>query len=143
MRIFSFLMIGAVLGGLVACKNADPHRWSEALVGRASQELHLSATQQESLRTLVAQVTKEADQRWQAQSDFRQNLVELGQAPSLDKSALKSLLQTHRQALANEMDHPSDEVLDQAVAFFNSLKPEQKNQVLAWLQKKTWWGGER
>ena len=135
-----------VLGGLTACGHAGMHgNWNaseadagkmrERMLDRAGKELNLDAAQKQRLATLA---DKLRDQRiaLMGNTDPRADFQGLLAGSTLDRGKAQALVEAKTAAIQAK----SPEVIAAAGDFFDSLRPDQQQQVRDFLAKRRGWG---
>jgi Spy/CpxP family protein refolding chaperone len=135
-----------VLGGMAACSHggtrgdwnangADASKMRERILERAGKELHLDDTQKQRLAVLA---DKLRDQRVAliGTSDPRADFQALMAGSKFDRANAQALVESKTAALRAK----SPEVIAAAGDFFDSLHPDQQQQVRDFLSKRRGWG---
>jgi periplasmic protein CpxP/Spy len=140
-----------LLGGLTACghggmrggwnqSDADAGKMRERMLERASKELQLDAAQKQRLATLA---DKLRDQRVALMATPnpgtptpRAQFQALLAGPAFDRTGAQALVESKVAAIQTK----SPEVIAAAGDFFDSLRPDQQQQVRDFLARRGGWG---
>lgn len=138
--LFGLAAVGITLGGLAACGHGG-HRgpMSEAqitemrgrIVERASSELKLDAVQKQHLQVLADQVQAQRRALTGEGANPRAEWQALIAGPRFDVARAQSLINDKTEAVRNQ----SPAVIAAAASFYDSLRPEQQQQVRDFLQR--------
>jgi len=137
-----FSAFGTVLlvGGLTACgghhggwtgKSADSAQMRERVLERAGKELKLDDAQKQRLATLAAKLGEQRTALMGA-TDPRADLQALLAGPRFDRGNAQAMLDAKTAAVRGK----GPEVIAAAADFFDSLNPEQQQQVREFLAKR-------
>lgn len=130
-----------LVGGLTACgghrggwnnmSEADSTQMRERVLERAGKELKLDDTQKQRLAALA---DKLRDQRTalMGTTDPRADIQALVAGPKFDRANAQALVESKTAAVRIK----SPEVITAAADFFDSLKPEQQQQVREFMNKR-------
>jgi Spy/CpxP family protein refolding chaperone len=143
-----FGAFGAIvlLGGLTACghggmhgnwnqSDADAGKMRERMLERAGKELQLDDAQKQRLATLADKLHEQRAALVGTQ-DPRTQFQALLAGPTFDRSAAQALVQSKTAALQSG----SPAVIAAAGDFFDSLRPDQQQQVRDFLARRSGWG---
>lgn len=144
--LFGIFGASIVLGGLSACghrgpqgdwstSDADAAKWRERILDRAGRELQLDAAQKQRLAVL-AEKLREQRQALVGSTDPRRDFQALLAGASFDRAHAQALVEAKTTALREK----SPEVIAAAGDFFDSLRPEQQQQVRDFLARRRGWG---
>jgi len=137
-----------LVGGLSACgghhggwntmTEADGTKMRERMLERAGKELNLDDAQKQRLATLA---DKLRDQRaaLMGTTDPRAEMQALVAGPKFDRTNAQALIEAKTAAVRTK----SPEVVTAAADFFDSLKPEQQQQVREFMSKRRGGWGHR
>ena len=139
-------VLGAALliGGLTACGghrgwsgmgSADSAEMRERMLARAGNELKLDDAQKQRLAVL-ADTLRDSRSAVMGASDPRADVQALVAGPKFDRNGAQALVEAKTAAVRGK----SPEVITAAADFFDSLKPEQQQQVRELLNKRRGWG---
>ena len=138
-----------VLGGLSACGHAgmpgdwnanaaDTSKMRDRMLERAGKELNLDATQKQRLATLADKL-HEQRVALMGSTDPRADFQALLAGPTLDRGKAQALVEAKTTAIQRK----SPEVIAAAGDFFDSLRPDQQQQVRDFLAKRRGGWGHR
>ena len=134
-----------LVGGLTACgghhggwnnmTEADGTKVRERMLERAGKELNLDNAQKQRLATLA---DKLRDQRTalMGTTDPRAQMQALVAGPTFDRANAQALVEAKTAAVRAK----SPELIAAAADFFDSLKPEQQQQVREFMNKRRGYG---
>ena len=132
-----------ILGGLTACghagmrggdwnaSSADATKMRERMLERAGKELNLDAAQKQRLATL-ADTLRDQRVALMGSTDPRADFQALLAGPTLDRGKAQTLVDTKTAAIQAK----SPAVIAAAGDFFDSLRPDQQQQVRDFLAKR-------
>jgi Spy/CpxP family protein refolding chaperone len=146
-RILAAVFGTAVLvGGLTACgghhggwgrmNDADATQMRERMIERAGKELKLDDAQKQRLAVLADKL-RESRVAVMGATDPRADMLALVAGPKFDRANAQALVEAKTTAVRAR----SPEVIAAAADFFDSLKPEQQQQVREFMSKRR--GGHR
>ncbi len=136
-------VFGAALlvGGLAACgthrggwnnmSEADSTQMREHLLERAGKELRLDDAQKQKLATLADKL-RDSRVAVMGATDPRADIQALVAGPTFDRTHAQALVETRIAAVRTK----SPEVITAAADFFDSLRPEQQQQVRDFMNKR-------
>lgn len=134
------------LGGLTACghggrhggwamNDADAAQMRERVIERAGTTLHLDDAQKQKLGVLADKL-REQRNAFVGGTDPRADLKALVAGPKFDRANAQAMVEAKTAAVRGK----SPEVITAAADFFDSLKPEQQQQVREFMDKRRGWG---
>jgi periplasmic protein CpxP/Spy len=140
-RSFAAVFGTAVLIGLTACgghrggwnnmSEADSAQMRERVLERAGKELKLDDAQKQRLAVLADKL-RDSRSAVMGTTDPRTEINALVAGPKFDRSSAQALIEAKAAAVRAK----SPEVITAAADFFDSLKPEQQQQVRDFMNKK-------
>lgn len=140
-RSFVAVFGTAVLIGLTACGGhrggwsnmsaADSAQMRERVLERAGKELKLDDTQKQRLAVLADKL-RDSRSAVMGATDPRADMQALVAGPKFDRSGAQALVEAKTAAVRSK----SPEVITAAADFFDSLKPEQQQQVREFMNKR-------
>ena len=136
-----------LVGGLAACgghhgggwgrmSDADSTQMRERVLERAGKELKLDDAQKQRLAVLADKL-RDSRTAVMGATDPRADMLALVAGPKFDRGNAQALV----EAKATAVRAKSPEVITAAADFFDSLKPEQQQQVREFMNKRR--GGHR
>ena len=130
-----------LIGGLTACgthrggwnnmSEADSAKMRERVLERAGKELQLDDAQKQKLATLADKL-RESRVAVMGATDPRADIQALVAGPKFDRANAQALVETKTAAVRAR----SPELISAAADFFDSLKPEQQQQVREFMNKR-------
>ena len=129
-----------LIGGLTACgghrgwnsmSTADSAQMRERMLERAGNELKLDDAQKQRLAVLADKL-RDSRSAVMGASDPRADVQALVAGPKFDRNGAQALVETKTAAVRGR----SPEVITAAADFFDSLKPEQQQQVREFMSKR-------
>ena len=134
-----------LIGGLSACgygghhgnwatSEADSAKQRERMLERVGTQLKLDAAQKQRL-TVLADKLREQRSALLGPTDPRADFQALMAGPTFDRNGAQTLVETKTAALRGK----SPEVIAAAADFFDSLRPEQQQQVREFMAKRRGW----
>ena len=129
-----------LIGGLTACgghrgwnsmSTADSAQMRERMLERAGNELKLDDAQKQRLAVLADKL-RDSRSAVMGASDPRADVQALVAGPKFDRNGAQALVETKTAAVRGK----SPEVITAAADFFDSLKPEQQQQVREFMSKR-------
>ena len=130
-----------LIGGLTACgdhhgrwnnlSEADSVKMRERVLERAGKELRLDDAQKQRLAVLADKL-RESRVAVMGATDPRADLQTLLAGPKFDRANAQALVEAKTAALRGK----SPEVITAAADFFDSLTPEQQQQVREFIAKR-------
>jgi Spy/CpxP family protein refolding chaperone len=140
-RSFVAVFGTAVLIGLTACGGhrggwsnlsaADSAQMRERVLERAGKELKLDDTQKQRLAVLADKL-RDSRSAVMGTTDPRAEMQALLAGPKFDRSGAQALVEAKTAAVRTK----SPEVITAAADFFDSLNPEQQQQVRDFMNKR-------
>jgi periplasmic protein CpxP/Spy len=147
-RSFVAVFGTAVIIGLTACGGhrggwnnmsaADSAQMRERVLERAGKELKLDDTQKQRLAVLADKL-RDSRSAVMGATDPRADMQALIAGPKFDRSGAQALVEAKTAAVRGK----SPEVITAAADFFDSLKPEQQQQVREFMNKRRGGHGHR
>lgn len=143
--LVAVLGTAVLVGGLTACagreggwnrmSESDSGKMRERVLERAGRELKLDDAQKQRLAVLA---DKLHDQRaaLMGPTDPRADIQALVAGPKFDRASAQAMVEAKTAAVRAK----SPEVIAAAADFFDSLKPEQQQQVREFMNKRRGWG---
>lgn len=143
-------LIGALgatvlLGGLAACGARGHHGdWSEERIGemrgkaieRVADRLELDAAQKQKLSVLADELLAQRTALRGSQADPRAEFKALVSGTTFDRSGAQALLQSKTQAVQTQ----GPKVIEALADFYDSLNPQQQQQMREKLERRRgWW----
>lgn len=125
------VMTVAILGVSVSCKNRTPDQKAEFISKRVQKKLDLNKTQQEKFDVLKNKVLALYKAKDHNKEDFHKDVKKLIMQDKISEVEVKSLLDRKR----NHIDQLLPEVLPELIDFHASLGPEQKEKLVAFVEK--------
>jgi Spy/CpxP family protein refolding chaperone len=136
-----------VLGGLSACGHHRSGAWSmsesdsaqmrERMLERVGKKLTLDDAQKQRLAVLATKLKEQRAALVGNAADPRAEFQALVAGPKFERERAQSLVNAKTDALRSK----SPEVIAAAADFFDSLKPEQQQQVREFLNRRHGWRG--
>jgi len=133
-----------LIGGLTACgthrggwnnmSEADGAKMRERVLERAGKELKLDDAQKQKLATLADKL-RESRVAVMGTTDPRADVQALVAGAKFDRANAQALVEAKTAAVRLR----SPEVITAAAEFFDSLKPEQQQQVREFMNKRHGW----
>ena len=129
-----------LIGGLTACgghrgwnsmSTADSAQMRERMLERAGNELKLDDAQKQRLAVLADKL-RDSRSAVMGASDPRADVQALVAGPKFDRNGAQALVEAKTAAVRGK----SPEVITAAADFFDSLKPEQQQQVREFMSKR-------
>ena len=131
-----------LIGGLTACghgghhggwamNEADSAKMRERMLERVGAQLKLDDAQKQRL-TVLADKLREQRAALVGASDPRAEFQALMAGPTFDRQGAQALVESKTAALRSK----SPEVIAAAADFFDSLRPEQQQQVREFIAKR-------
>jgi protein CpxP len=130
-----------LIGGLTACGThrggwnnmsaADSAQMRERVLERAGKELKLDDAQKQKLATLADKL-RDSRVAVMGATDPRADMQALVAGPKFDRANAQALVEAKTAAVRTR----SPEVITAAADFFDSLKPEQQQQVREFMNKR-------
>ncbi|MEP7100098.1 MAG: Spy/CpxP family protein refolding chaperone [Burkholderiales bacterium] len=130
-----------LIGGLTACgthrggwnnmSEADSAKMRERVIERAGKELKLDDAQKQKLATLADKL-RDARVAMMGTTDPRADMQALVAGPKFDRTNAQALVEAKTAAVRTK----SPELIAAAADFFDSLKPEQQQQVREFMNKR-------
>jgi periplasmic protein CpxP/Spy len=148
--LFGVFGASILAGGLTACGHGGPggHHgggWSmsepdaakmrERMIERAGKTLALDDAQKQKLGVLADKL-REQRNALVGGTDPRTDLKALVAGPKFDRGNAQAMVEAKTAAVRGK----SPEVITAAADFFDSLKPEQQQQVREFMDKRRGWG---
>jgi periplasmic protein CpxP/Spy len=136
-----------IVGGLTACghgyqhggwnaSEADSAKMRERIVDRAADKLKLDDAQKQRLATLATRLHEQRLALLGSTTDPRAEMQALVAGDKFDRAHAQSFVETKTDALRSK----SPEVIAAAADFFDSLRPEQQQQVREFMKRRGGWG---
>ena len=136
-----------LVGGLTACghghhgggwntSEADSAKMRERVLERAGKELNLDDAQKQRLAVLADKLREQRAALMGTATDPRAEIRALVAGPKFDREHAQAFVEAKTGALRSK----SPEVIAAAADFFDSLKPEQQQQVREFMNKRRGWG---
>ena len=140
--LFGLFGVSILVGGLTACghggrhggwnmSDADSAQMRERIVERAGKTLKLDDAQKQKLGVLADKL-REQRSALVGGTDPRADLKALVAGPKFDRAGAQTLVEAKTAALRGK----SPDVIAAAADFFDSLKPEQQQQVREFMDKR-------
>jgi len=130
-----------LIGGLAACgthrggwnnmSEADGTKMRERVLERAGKELKLDDAQKQKLATLADKL-RDSRVAVMGATDPRADMQALVAGPKFDRANAQALVEAKTAAVRTK----SPEVITAAADFFDSLNPEQQQQVREFMNKR-------
>lgn len=132
-------LIALVGGGLAWAKHRGycHHGGAEWIQSRISSRLKLNEIQQQKLSALGNTLIGLRDQWLETREQRRGELIELLDAPSLNRERAEFLLETWHRAWSER----SPELVTAFADFSDSLSTEQREQLRGFIEKRRGWHG--
>ena len=138
-----------LVGGLTACghggpgghhggwnlSEADSTKMRERIIERAGKTLAFDDAQKQKLGVLADKL-REQRTAFAGTTDPRADLQALVAGPKFDRSNAQAMVEAKTAAVRGK----SPDVITAAADFFDSLKPEQQQQVRDFMNKRRGWG---
>jgi periplasmic protein CpxP/Spy len=135
-----------LVGGLSACghghhggwgtmSEADSAKMRERVLERAGKELKLDDAQKQRLAVLADKLREQRAALMGTGSDPRAELQSLVAGPKFDRDHAAAFVDAKTGALRTK----SPEVIAAAADFYDSLKPEQQQQVREFMNRRSRW----
>ena len=136
-----------LVGGLSACghgqhgggwnmSEADSAKMRERMLERAGKELSLDDAQKQRLAVLADKLREQRVALMAGTAAPRAEMQSLVAGPKFDREHAQAFVEAKTGALRAK----SPEVIAAAADFFDSLKPEQQQQVREFMNKRRGWG---
>ena len=134
---------GVLVGGLTACghgmrgggwqqmSEADALKMRERMIDKVSRELTLDDAQKQKLGVLADKL-RESRTAVMGATDPRADMMALVAGPKFDRANAQAMVEAKTAAVRAK----SPEVISAAADFFDSLKPEQQQQVREFMNKR-------
>lgn len=133
-----------LIGGLTACgghrggwnnmSESDSAQMRERVLERAGKELKLDDAQKQRLAVLADKL-REQRSALMGTTDPRAEVQALVAGPKFDRTNAQALVESKTAAVRTK----SPEVITAAADFFDSLNPEQQQQVREFMNKRRGW----
>ena len=130
-----------LVGGLTACgghhggwsrmSDGDSTQMRERMIERAGKELKLDDAQKQRLGVLADKL-RESRTAVMGATDPRADMMALVAGPKFDRNGAQAMVEAKTAAVRAK----SPEVITAAADFFDSLKPEQQQQVREFMNKR-------
>ena len=147
--LFGVFGASILVGGLTACGHggpggnrggwnlggADSTKLRERILERAGKTLALDNAQKQKLGVLADKL-REQRTAFAGATDPRADLQALVAGPKFDRSNAQAMVEAKTAAVRGK----SPDVITAAADFFDSLKPEQQQQVRDFMNKRRGWG---
>ena len=134
-----------LLGGLAACghhthgswqmSDADATKMRERVIDRATKELKLDDAQKQRLGVLADKVREQRLALTAGQANPRDEMRSFVAGAKFDRERAQSFIEAKTGAVRSK----SPEVIAAAADFFDSLRPEQQQQVREFLNRRSRW----
>ena len=134
-----------LIGGLTACghhthgawqmSEADATKMREHVIERATKELKLDDAQQQRLGVLADKVREQRIALMAGQANPRDEMKALVAGEKFDRARAQNFVEAKTGAVRSK----SPEVIAAAADFFDSLRPEQQQQVREYMSKRRGW----
>ena len=145
--LFGVLGASLVIGSLAACSHgmhrdgwnaseADSAKMRERIVDRAADKLKLDEAQKQRLATLAARLHDERVALMGDTTNPRAEMQALVAGPKFDRDHAQAFVDAKTGVLRSK----SPEVIAAAADFFDSLRPEQQQQVREFMNRHGGWG---
>ena len=145
--LFGVFGASILIGGLSACghgphgggynmSEADSSKMRERMLERAGKELKLDDAQKQRLVVLADKLREQRTALMGGTTDPRAELQSLVAGPKFDREHAQAFVEAKTGALRSK----SPEVIAAAADFFDSLKPEQQQQVREFMNRRRGWG---
>jgi periplasmic protein CpxP/Spy len=138
---------GIVLGGIGACSHRDHGRHgmgaeyesktTQKVIDRVSRELALDDAQRQHLVTLGERLRAQRQALVGSTTDPRATVQALVGGSRFDRARAQALIEEKTSAVRSQ----APAVVDAAANFFDSLNPQQQQQLREHLQKRGRWFG--
>jgi periplasmic protein CpxP/Spy len=136
-----------IVGGLSACghgmhhggwnaSEADSAKMREHMVDRAADKLKLDDAQKQRLTTLAAKLHEERLALVGSTTDPRAEMQALVAGATFDRGHAQAFVDAKTDVLRSK----SPEVIAAAADFYDSLRPEQQQQVRDFMSRRGGWG---
>ena len=135
-----------LVGGLAACghghhrglnmSEADSAKLRERVLERAGKELELDEAQKQRLAVLADKLREQRLALMGTGADPRAEIQTLVWGPKFDREHAQAFVEAKTSALRSK----SPEVIAAAADFFDSLRPEQQQQVRDFINRRHGWG---
>ena len=125
---------GAMHGGWNAMSEADSAKMRERMIERAGKQLKLDDAQKQRLAVLADKL-REQRVALMGSTNPRAEVQALLAGPKFDRTNAQALVEAKTTALRSK----SPEVIAAAADFFDSLNPEQQQQVREFIAKRRGW----
>ena len=115
---------------------ADAKKMQERVIDRAARRLTLDEAQKQRLQSLARSLREQRMALVGNSSDPRAEFQALLAGPRFNREGAQALLEGKTGALRSK----DPEVITVAAEFFDSLRPEQQQQLREFLNKRRGWG---
>lgn len=143
--LFAVFGTAVLVGSLTACgghhggwnnmTEADGAKMRERMLERAGKELTLDDTQKQRLASLADKL-RESRVAVMGATDPRADMQALVAGPQFDRASAQAMVEAKTGAVRSK----SPEVIAAAADFFDSLRPEQQQQVREFMNERRGWG---
>ena len=134
-----------LLGGLAACghhthgswqmSEADATKMRERVIDRASRELKLDDAQKQRLGVLADKLREQRVALMGAQANPRDEMRSFVAGEKFDRERAQSFIEAKTGAVRSK----GPEVIAAAADFFDSLRPDQQQQVRDFMNRRRGW----
>ncbi len=130
---FSLIALASIfIAGLAGCYNSGPEDKADWITAKISKKLDLDENQKLKLDELKNEVLNVRKETHNERDGHLKQVKEMIKGESLDKAEIKLLL-TQKQEIFNKK---SDIIIDKLIAFHASLKPEQKQLIINFIEER-------
>ena len=144
--LFGLFGASILVGGLTACGHHHHGGWQMSeedsakmrtrMLERAGKELNLDEAQKARLATLADKLREQRLALLGSGSDPRSEINALVAGAKFEREKAQALVDAKTGAVKSK----SPEVISAAADFYDSLKPEQQQQVRDFMAKRSRWG---
>jgi Spy/CpxP family protein refolding chaperone len=129
--IGTLLLAGMTALLFTACYNRSPEARIGWIKDEITERLELNADQQAMLDRIAADMMERGKQMHQGRDEARATLMAELKKERMDRATIEDLVARKRQ----QMDEMTDYLIDNALAFHETLNPQQREKLAAELEK--------
>jgi periplasmic protein CpxP/Spy len=122
-------------GGWSSMSEADSAKMRERILDRAGKELKLDDAQKQRLAVLADKLREQRSALMGTGTDPRTEIQAFVAGPKFDRAGAQGFVEAKTSALRTK----SPEVIAAAADFFDSLRPEQQQQLREFMNRRSRW----
>lgn len=116
---------------MAGCHHRSPEARIEYMSDKIASKLDFTQEQKAKLNAITADLKKDVAEEKARRQAMRGEVEQLILADTLDQKKVKSLIKAHHE----RMDAKVDVYLSKVADLHQSLKPEQKKELIEWMDK--------